>query len=150
MALGGHFWPVLRELARTYADDRVYLLVVAPDGDSYYAPEYGVYPAAVLSSTASEDEYWETISEEPGGDVTGALAFSAEVVAFTGDSGEWGCWAESGYEIAAVQGWPATLSPLVYVPLLNAVETLEDFVSLAFYKHGVPRDFASAFLANYK
>ncbi|WP_433382519.1 hypothetical protein [Streptosporangium sp. CA-115845] len=95
--LSADFWPALCALAQLHGDDRIQLLVLDPDGDSYYAPEYNMYPATSIALTSSANEYWEVISEEPSGDDTGAIVFSAEAIALTGVSGEWECWGERSF-----------------------------------------------------
>ncbi|MEV4750852.1 hypothetical protein AB0K21_31200 [Streptosporangium sp. NPDC049248] len=147
--LGVDFWPALCALAQLHGDDWIHLLVLDPDGDSYYVPEYNMYPAASIATTSSMDEYWELISEEPSGDVTGAIVFSAEVIALTGVSGKWGCWGERSIGVAAIQGVPADGWREKYGPLLTVNDALRQYITPNFRKLGVPGEFASALTTNY-
>lgn len=104
--LSPDFWPALRALAGSHGDDRIQLLVVEPDCDEHYVPEYGMYPAGVLTVAATGHDYWNLISEKPFGELTGAIVYSADVVAVAGASGEWGCWGERSAGLAAIQGMP--------------------------------------------
>lgn len=151
--LGAKFWPALTALAQLHGDDMVELLVVAPGGDSYYKPEYGMYPAASLATASSPQEYWKTISEEPRGDATGAIVFSAEVVAIDGPSGEWGCWGERNLGVALIrgvppeelEGWSDT-----YGPFLEVEEALRQYVAPNFMRLAMPDELSSALTANYR
>lgn len=151
--LSADFWPALCTLAQMHGDDRIQLLVLDPDGDSYYVPEYDMYPAISMALTSSADEYWEAISEEPSGDVTGAIVFSAEVVALTGVSGKWGCWGERDFGVAVIQGMPtAGLSDgwrEKHGPFLAANDALRHYIAPNFGGLDVPDEFASALTANY-
>jgi hypothetical protein len=112
-----------------------------------------MYPAASMALTMSADEYWETISEQPSGDITGAIVDSAEDIALTGPSGKWGCWGERGFGVAAIQGVPRS-GPSSgwreqYGPFLAADDALQQYIAPNFRKTGIPYEFSSALIANY-
>lgn len=144
-------WPALTELAAAHGDDYVHLVVVEPDVDRYVAG-YGVWPALSLPVTASADDYWDAINEAPRGDATASLLEWAEIVAFGGDSGTWGCWGERDPEIAAFHGFAL---PVLdgwrerHGPFLDAADALESYIAPSFQGRAVPDDFSAAFLRNY-
>jgi hypothetical protein len=150
--LGAAFWPALSALAQLHADEWIHLLVLDPDGSSYYVPEYGMYPAALMAVTISADEYWETITEEPSGDVTGAIIFSSEIIALTGSSGKWGCWGERSFGVAAIRGAPNSDESSgwreKYGPFLEIGDALSQYIAPNF-RAGIPEDTSSALMANY-
>ncbi|MFF0163253.1 hypothetical protein ACFYRY_37835 [Streptomyces sp. NPDC005263] len=84
------FWPALCAMARWHDDSQVELLVLEPDCDAFYLPEYRMYPALSLSVEADVDDYWAAIGHEPDGDIMGSITISANVIAVTGPSGRWG------------------------------------------------------------
>ncbi|MEV6675192.1 hypothetical protein [Streptomyces sp. NPDC051162] len=93
-------------MARWHGDGHVELLVLEPDCDAFYLPEYRMYPAVSLSVEADVDDYWAAIGHEPDGDIMGSIATSANVVAVTGPSRRWGCWGERDPEVAVFRGFP--------------------------------------------
>jgi hypothetical protein len=151
--LGADFWPALCALAELHGDEQIQFLVLDPDGDSYYVPEYSMYPAASIALTSSADEYWKAISEQPSGDVTGAIVFSAEVIAFTGVSGKWGGWGERSLGVAAIQGMPDVgLSGTwreKYGPFLAANDALHQYIAPNFGGLAIPGEFVSDLTTNY-
>ncbi|WP_228769773.1 hypothetical protein [Actinokineospora alba] len=58
VVLTPEFWPALRAMARLHGDPCVELLVLEPDCDAFYLPEYRMYPAMSLSVEADVDDYW--------------------------------------------------------------------------------------------
>jgi hypothetical protein len=82
--LGGDFAEVLAGLVQAY-DDRDVTTVVFDPEPRYYSEAYGILPG---------------LRHEPGGDPTGALAYTANVIAIVGSSGEWSVWGQRDWEIA--------------------------------------------------
>lgn len=149
VAMSGAFWPVIRDIARAHGDELVHILVLDPDAEHYYLKHYGKYEAATIRIDASEGDYWGLISEEPDGDPTGAIVFSANVVALVGDSGKWGCWGEKGLEVMAIQGLPEKGDSDRRIPLLAAQDAINTFVAMSYWRSSVPPQMASALMTNY-
>jgi hypothetical protein len=149
VAMSGAFWPVIQAMARACGDESVHILVLDPEPEHYYLQHYGKYEAATIRIDASEGDYWDLISEEPSGDPTGAIVFSANVVAIVGDSGRWGCWGEKGLEVMAIQGLPEKGNSDLHIPLLAEEEAIDTFVALSYWRSSVPPELASALKTNY-
>ncbi|USY18785.1 hypothetical protein NE857_26415 [Nocardiopsis exhalans] len=147
------FWPALCAMARWHGDSHVELLVLEPDGDDFYRPEYRMYPALSLSVEADMDNYWAAIGHEPDGDILGSIAISANVVAVTGASGRWGCWGERDPEIAVFRGFPNVAARnewcAQFGPFLEVSGALESYLPLTFAGQTVPDEYAAALTANY-
>ncbi|MCC2319269.1 hypothetical protein [Cellulomonas chengniuliangii] len=147
------FWPALCAMAQWHGDSEVELLVLEPDCDAFYRPMFGLYPALSLSVRASMDDYWAMIGHEPDGNIMGSIAISANVIAVTGSSGEWGCWGERDPEVAVFRGFPdgATRSEwsAQFGPFLEVSGALESYLPLAFEGRIVPDEFAATLAANY-
>lgn len=99
--LGANFVPVLRALGEAHADRSITLVVIDPP-PSYYQEEYSFYPAFRASVEGLDDEYWSGLSYEPLDDPTGAIAFTANVVAVVGSTKAWAVWGERNWELALV------------------------------------------------
>jgi hypothetical protein len=149
VAMSGAFWPVIQAIARAYGDELVHILVLDPDPEHYYLQHYGKYEAATIRIDASEGDYWGLISDEPSGDPTGAIVFSANVVAIVGDSGRWGCWGEKELEVMAIQGLPEKGNSDLQIPLLSAKDAIDTFVALSHWRSSVPPELTSALMAHY-
>lgn len=147
------FWPALSEMARWHGDTHAELLVLEPDHDEFYLPEYRMYPAMSLSVEAGADDYWAAIGHEPGGDIVGSIAISANVIAVTGPSGHWGCWGERDPEVAVFRGFPnpATRDEwrVRFGPFLEVSGALESYLPLTFAGRTVPDEYAATLTANY-
>ncbi|MFE6775285.1 hypothetical protein [Streptomyces sp. NPDC057702] len=147
------FWPALCAMARWHGDRHVELLVLEPDSDAFYLPEYRMYPAASLPVEAGVDDYWAAIGYEPDGDIMGSIAISANVIAVTGSSGKWGCWGERDPEVAVFQGFPnaAVRSGWCaqFGPFLGVSGALESYLPLTFAGRAVPDEYAATLTANY-
>ena len=147
------FWLPLREMARWHGDGHVEMLVLQPDCDTFYVPEYRTYPALSLSIEADVDDYWAAIGHEPDGDIMGSFAISANVIAVTGPSGRWGCWGERGPEVAVFQGFPSVAARnewrTQFGPFLEVSGALESYLPLAFAGRAVPDAYAATLTANY-
>lgn len=147
------FWPALCAMARWHGDGRVELLVLEPDRDAFYLPEYGIYPAMSLSVEADVDGYWAAIGHEPDGDIMGSIAISANVIAVTGPSGRWGCWGERDPEVAVFRGFPDVAVRnewrAQFGPFLEVSGALESYLPLTFAGRAVPDKYAATLTANY-
>ncbi|GAA4625637.1 hypothetical protein [Cellulomonas oligotrophica] len=97
--LGGDFAAVLLALARTYNDHAVATVVLDPDV-GYYSDAYGILPGFQVETASLEAGYVEGLRLEPGGDATGALAYTADVIAIAGSSGKWALLGQRDWEIA--------------------------------------------------
>lgn len=96
--LGGSFGNVLAELAGTYGDDVVTVVGIEPR-PVYYRDEYGLFPAFHIAGARIRSEYGSALRFEPGGDPTGSLADSLNVIAITGSSGAWSVFGQRDWEI---------------------------------------------------
>ena len=146
------FWPALTELAAVHGDPVIDLLVIEPNAASYYIPEYRIYPAFSLPVESNEDRYWDALNEEPGGDITGAVIHSANVVALSGASTRWGIWGDRHLGVAAVQGAPiaddAGSWREKYGPFLAVEDALVHYVAPNFGGQ-VPEVLAEELAANF-
>ncbi|MDQ8707122.1 hypothetical protein RCO28_32310 [Streptomyces sp. LHD-70] len=153
IVLSPEIWPALTAMARWHGDDRVELLALDPSRDNFYVPDYGVHPAISLPVDTDSDGYWEAIGYEPGGDVMGSIAISANVVAIVGPSGNWGCWGERDAEVAVFSGFPSAAGRAEwrdrFGPFLEAPEALDSYLSMAFRGRTVPDEYAGRLTLNY-
>jgi hypothetical protein len=147
------FWSAFSAMARWHGDRQVDLLVVAPGADAFYLPEYQTHPAMTLPVDADSDDYWAAIGFDSGSGALGSIAISANVVAVTGPSGNWGCWAERDPEVAVFRGFPdATVRRdwgAKFGPCHDASGALETYLPWTFAKRTVPGEYAAALIANY-
>lgn len=97
--LGGSFSAVLKALAAFYGDDSVAFACLDPDW-RYYRDGYAMLPAFVVDAGTLDKNYARGLRHEPNRDPTGALAFSANVIAITGTSRTWSIWGQRDWEIA--------------------------------------------------
>ncbi|WP_084125979.1 hypothetical protein [Demequina sp. NBRC 110054] len=100
-AISGPFGAVLQDLVDTYGDATVSVAVFDPTPD-YYRESYGSYPAFTTAGRTVSETFWGAVSYEPGGDPSGSVAYTANVVGIAGSSGEWAVWAERSWDIAIV------------------------------------------------
>lgn len=146
------FWPALTELAAVHGDPIVDLIVIEPNATSYYIPEYRMYPAFSLPVESDEDCYWDALNEEPGGDITGAVIHSANVVALSGPSASWGIWGDRHLGIAVVQGAPmadyAGSWRKKHGPFLDVEDALVHYVAPNFGGQ-VPEELAEELVAKF-
>ncbi len=96
--LGGSFGNVLAQLARTYSDDTATAVGIEPR-PAYYRDEYGLLPAFRIPGERLGIDYGDALRFEPGGDPTGALGDSLDVIAITGSSGAWSVFGQRDWEI---------------------------------------------------
>jgi len=99
--LGGDFGKVLQSLAVAFGDDTVTVVGLDPPAD-YYRNGYGFLPAFWSAGNSFADAYGEALRYEPGGDATGAMAFSINVLGIVGSSGSWSAWGQRDWEIGLV------------------------------------------------
>lgn len=126
-AVEGSFGPVVQALADVHGDESLTVVTLDPS-PAYYREHYGTYGSFRVSGPGIGDAYREAVAYEPQGDPTGAVTFTADVVAMVGSTGLWSVWAERSWDLALVMSqhpagsWLASGVPFV------AVETaLDDF-----------------------
>lgn len=148
-AIEGDFGGVLQALVDLYGDDSVSLAVLDPS-PQYYRDNYGSYPSFTLPSKGLSVAYWGSVAYEPGGDPTGAVIYTANVVALVGSSRRWAVWAERSWDIAIVmseQGSGAWLSR--GVPFFPVEVALADFTEPDF-KTSLSAEQRTTFLRNFR
>jgi hypothetical protein len=96
-AIEGAFGAVPQALVDYHGDCTVSLAVLEPS-PRYYRENYDAYPAFALPGRALSETYWDSVALEPGGDPTGAVTYTADVVALVGSSGTWAVWGERSWE----------------------------------------------------
>lgn len=96
--LGGSFGLVVKALALTHGDRSVAVVGIEPPV-SYYRPEYGLFPGFRIPPDSSDEDYAANLRYEPGGDPTGAMAFTTNVLAIAGTSGAWAIWGQRDWEV---------------------------------------------------
>jgi len=147
LAIESPFGPVLQSLARTNGDRYVSLVVLEPSPESYYFEEYGSYPAFSLA-VENLDTYGDVVAHEPDGDPTGAVTFTADVVAIVGDSGKWAVWGERWWDLSLVltdsADGPWTRQGVDFVNVHDAL----DWFTEPPYKTPLDPAVREAFLAN--
>ncbi len=153
VVLTPEFWPALCAMARWHGDGHVELLVLEPDCDGFYLPEYRMYPVMSLPVEASEDDYWAAVGHEPDDDIMGSIAISANVIAVTGPSGRWGCWGERDPEVAVFRGFPNAAARnewrAHFRPFLEVSGALKSYLPPTFASRTVPDEYAATLTANY-
>lgn len=131
-AIEGTFGGVLQALVDVHGDDAISLVVLEPS-PRYYRDNYGSYPSFTLPSRELYAAYWDLVSHEPAGDPTGAVTYTANVVALAGSSERWAVWAERSWDIAIVMSqhgdgpWLSRGVPFVPVEVALADFTEPDF-----------------------
>ncbi|CAM3101480.1 hypothetical protein [Stackebrandtia soli] len=147
-------WPALCAMARWHGDDQIDLMVLEPDLDGYLAEGLG-YPVRSLSADASEDDYWDAVgfTSTTADDFSWSFTVSAIVVAITGASAKWGCWADRDPELAVFQGFldAPTRSEWYdrFGPFLDVSGALEVYHPTAIVGRTVPESFVGPMAANY-
>jgi len=96
--LGGDFGPVIAALASAYGDEVVTVVGFEPS-PSYYRDAYNFYPGFQVPGRSAGDGYGEGLWYEPGGDPTGAMGDTLDVVAIVGASEAWSVWGQRDWEI---------------------------------------------------
>jgi hypothetical protein len=96
--LGGDFGSVISGLVSACGDEVITVVGLEPP-PSYYRDAYNFYPGFQLPGSRVSDGYGEGLRYEPGGDPTGAMADTLDVVAITGASGAWSVWGQRDWEI---------------------------------------------------
>lgn len=146
-AIAGPFGPVLQALVDTHADESISLAVLEPSPD-YYHENYGSYPAFTTPGKTVADTYWDLVAYEPRDDPTGAVTYTADVVAVVGSSGAWAVWAERSWDLAIVvsqhANGPWTSCGVNFVPATEALATFTE----PDFKMPLPDDKRAAFLHN--
>lgn len=125
--LGAGFAPVLEALSADHGDESVSLLVLEPE-PSYYRTEYSYLPCFRVDRGALSHGYWAGLSHEPQGDPTGAIAYTANVVALVGSTRAWAIWGQRDWDVALVLSRAEGGSWLrAGVPFVGAREALAEF-----------------------
>jgi hypothetical protein len=125
--LGSRLVPVLEALSTIHGDTNITLVVLEPD-PSYYLGEYSYLPGFRVERESLTDGYWAGLSYEPEGDPTGAIAYTANVVAVVGSSRAWAVWGQRDWELSLVLAPSEIGEPLRRsLPFLNAREARGDF-----------------------
>ncbi len=146
--LGTDFVPVLEALAGAYGDEDITLVVIEPD-PSYYQQHYGHLPGFRVLRAGLGDGYWAGLSHEPHGDPTGAIAYTADVVAVVGSSGSWAVWGQRDWDLVLVHASTADDAWLkVDVPFVAPHQALEDFTALERSATPLTEAHISTFLRN--
>lgn len=96
--LGGTFGAVLETLAQVYADQVVTVVGLDPP-QAYYWDEYSCFPGFQIDRSSLSDGYAIGLRHEPGGDPTGAMAYTTNILGLTGSSGAWSVWGQREWEI---------------------------------------------------
>jgi hypothetical protein len=96
--LGGAFGSVVQALAGHYGDRTVAVVGVDPPV-AYYRDAYGFLPGFRMAADFVEEQYAAGLRHEPGGDPTGALAFTVNVIGMAGSSRAWSAWGQRNWEI---------------------------------------------------
>lgn len=99
--LGGDFGTVLQALAQVHGDETVTVVGLDPPAD-YYSDNYGFLPAFRVAGDSVADTYGTALYFEPGGDATGAMGFTINILGMVGSSGCWSAWGQRDWEIALV------------------------------------------------
>jgi hypothetical protein len=146
--LADDFVPVLQALARTPGDDNVILTVVDPEA-SYYRNGYAHYPGRRFESPHLAQRYWDGLTYVPSGDPTGAIFYTADVVAVAGSSGTWAVWGERDWDLVLVHSQTVNGPWLdVGVPFLGGPEALREFTAPDWGDVHLPERERSTFLRN--
>jgi hypothetical protein len=99
--LGEDFGEILESLVDTYSDELVFILGIDPPWE-YYKKSYGFYEALSLPGASVWEDYFSAMMWHPGGDPTGALRFTLNVVAMAGSSRKWALLGQADWEIAVL------------------------------------------------
>ena len=144
--LGTDFVPVLEELSDDHGDATFTVVVIEPE-PSYYVEQYSHFPAVRLERTALAARYWEGIAHEPAGDPTGAIAYTADVVAMVGAARRWAVWGQRDWDLVMVHSSASVGSwEHASVPFVSAEEAIRDFTFA--WKRDIPLAQPAALLRN--
>lgn len=148
--LGSRFVPVLQELSANYEDENITLVVLKPDA-SYYWREYSHMPGFSVERDSLSDGYWVGLSHEPNGDATGAIAYSANVVAIVGSSRAWAVWGQRDWEFALVLTDAQAGTWLnAGIPFVTAREALEHLRAPSGWSMAIAKSDRATFLRNFE
>jgi hypothetical protein len=146
--LGTDFVPVLQALAAANGDDGITLVVIEPDS-SHYRQHYSYFPGFRVDRDALADKYWAGLSHEPSGDPTGAIAYTADVVAVVGSTRTWAVWGQRDWDLVLVHS-PVVDGPWLKagVPFVSARDALADFTAPTRWAMPLTETQVSTFLRN--
>lgn len=146
-AIEGPFGSVLQALVDAHGDTTVSLLVLEPT-PAYYRENYGSYPGFMIPAQGIAEGYWGAVAHEPGGDPTGSVSYTANVIGIAGSTGAWAVWGERSWDLAIVVSkfvsGPWTSLGVTFV---SAESALADFTEPDF-KVPLPEAVRAQFLAN--
>jgi hypothetical protein len=146
--LGSGFAPVLEALAASQGDDGISLVVIDPD-PSYYRSQYASFPGFRVEPAALRTAYWAGLSREPQGDPSGAIAYTANVVAVVGSTRSWAVWGQRDWELALVLA-PAQRGPWLStgVPFVKSRTEIEELRAPSGWSKPLTHAEVSAFMHN--
>lgn len=113
--MGGSFGTVVQALAHAH-DDRTVTVVGLEPAPAYYRDGYGYLPAFRIAGEPATERYAAALCYEPGGDPTGAMAYSINVLGIVGSSNSWSVWGQRDWEIGLVLA-PAPEGPWLQQPV---------------------------------
>jgi hypothetical protein len=96
--LGSSFGAVLQALADAHGDVTVAAIGLSPE-PAYYRREYGFFPGFETAGASVGVDYGVGVRWEPGGDPTGSLGDTLDVIAIAGASGAWSVFAQRDWEL---------------------------------------------------
>jgi hypothetical protein len=129
-------WRLFATMASIYGDRMVLCRSVEPDANNYYERNFGTAAEFSFPVEGAADAYVEKLHCWPQSSIADALAYRAEIVWWTGDSGRWACWGgrASGLCVLRIaptdRDWANMVAPLGgSVPILSLQEALSDVVA---------------------
>jgi hypothetical protein len=148
--LGTDFVPVLEGLAAAHDDSYISLATIDPD-PAYYSKHYRHFPGFRVARDALADDYWSGLSLEPGGDPTGAVAYTANVVGIVGSSHAWSVWGQRYWDLVLVHTQIAD-GPWLRsgFPFVSAEQALTDFTAPPHWQSPFSEAELSTFLGNFR
>jgi hypothetical protein len=147
--LGTDFVPVLEGLADAHMDDGFTLTVIEPE-PAYYRTHYSYFPALRFERRTLQERFWSALAYEPQGDPTGAIAYTADVVAVVGATRRWAVWGQRSWDLVLVQtDEPAGPWLDAGVPFVTARVALRDFTMPSRPSVPLPEDQVALFLENF-
>lgn len=136
-AFGEGAWRLFSRLAREFGEPVVWVRCIDPDANEYYQANFEEAAEFAIAATDDTHAYVDRMQHWPRESQADAMAFRADVVAWTGASGRWACWGEREFGLCVLhfvaenQRLKKELVVLSddYVPLLALSEALTDIVA---------------------
>lgn len=103
-------------------------MTLEPDPFAYYLRHFQNWPGFRIATDDLLDGYWRFLAHEPGGDPTGAIKYTANVVTLVGSTRTWSVWGQRDWDLALVHS-QAEERPWLDgdVPFVSAREALSTF-----------------------